>query len=200
MTMSEKLAPRPATGSPQDSEIEDHHSVVFWQDNSYRRKHATSELFSREYRAMLDELFPGDDVVREESAAHAWFHYRFKLRDGAIRDYGYCIRCEEGTPEEIGATLKLIKAKGWKGIAVSGPLDFRRMFFQKAVLEGYPPEQITGYTPTQGEVEALKAMMPRSFPEEPAPAQMVVRTIQQREGDGGAVAGESLRPRRPKIR
>lgn len=152
--------------------IEPQNCTVMWTDDSYRRRNATSELFSREYRQVLDELFSEHAYPRSEGPPTANFHYRIQLRNGAIRDHGAFIRGEEGNAEEVAATIKLMKAKGWKSFVVNGALEFRCAMFQAAVLDGFPPDKVLGYTPTRNELEALRATKPRAF-RKPEPEQVL---------------------------
>jgi hypothetical protein len=196
--MEEKLAHESGQVKTVRAPIEEHDHAVRWTEDTWERRHAKSELFHRDYIAKLDEAFPPDSFPRTTPAkVDTHWHYRIKLRNGAIRDYGSYIKSEAESSDEISALVKLMKMKGWRAFELNGPLSFRRAMFQAAVLDGFAPDKISGYKPAPAELETLRAISPKAFPSEVEP--VIVLAIEESKGKGES-STSTLKPSRPRIR
>ena len=91
--------------------------------------------------------------------------HRLELASGAVRDYGNRVVLETNSDLEVRLAIDLARHKGWKRIHLTGSATFREAAFMEAVASGlYDSAQITGYTPTpanrQAVLELAKAKPP----------------------------------------
>lgn len=105
------------------------------------------------YRAEVRKLYPSATIIRENNGVSLHFG-----EQNTVRDTGDRLTAAKGSSTEIMALLKLAELKGWKTLHLSGPQPFKRAIWEAALKKGYPPEAITGYTPTEGEIAAALRM------------------------------------------
>ena len=84
--------------------------------------------------------------------------YHIKLPTGSIMDCRDYLRCENSTPEEVSALVKLAQAKGWTAIKLSGSESFKQQAFVLAVAQGFQAANITGYEYTPADIAMAQQM------------------------------------------
>lgn len=127
-----------------------------WENFSYYR----FQTWERHYLPTLQKLFNGVYTSIDAMETEIGFCYRINLPDGAVYDYGAQVKCETGSQSEIELVVKLAKEKGWEGLQITGDNEFKEAVFMEAVLSGaFTPDQITGYKPTQANLDRLRECM-----------------------------------------
>lgn len=58
--------------------------------------------------------------------------------------------------DEVETIIELAQLKGWKSIKVQGGEEFRRNLWKAAVRNGYLPDAIQSYTPSDDELALSK--------------------------------------------
>jgi hypothetical protein len=161
-----------------------------WENASQYREHS----WNRRYIAILQEIFFGQYSSIEMLETEIGTCYRINLPEGAVYDYGSQIKCETGSSREVALAVKLAKEKGWQGLHISGDDEFKEAVFMEAVLSGaFRPDQITGYTPTQVNLDHIRECMPAITTAQPKVLRRVLPS--QEDGEQGGGAGQRHVPR-----
>lgn len=164
-----------------------------WENFSQYRE----DSWNRQYLPTLQKLFNGVYLSIEALDTEIGFCYRINLPEGAVYDYGAQIKCETGSRSEVELAVKLAKEKGWKGVHITGDDEFKEAVFMEAVLSGaFTPDQITGYTPTEANLDRLREYIPVLVSSQ----EKVLKTVLPPGEDGGAQGNGEEQTHVPKLK
>lgn len=119
------------------------------------------------YWEQLAELF-GYEHLHEKRNEYGDYILIKVNENAAVFDFGSSVGCAHGNDDEVAAAVALAKAKRWETIEVDGDENFRRKVFFEAVKQGFTPDQIIGYVPTEDELrEAMEIAKGRGIQKAP---------------------------------